>query len=114
MFDVQGRRETAMATKTEVLEALTAALAAPYVATPACGCGRAYVVPTGDRAEVNAFAAACRKAGVTFYRKAYGVTGPALYMGYDNADGHALGRAKVVAEELTKRGVKAYVDAVAD
>jgi hypothetical protein len=102
--------------KAAVLEALKAAWAAPVVVAsgPCGGCGRAYVCVSGDRATVNAFAAACRELGLMFLRKAYGTSGNALYVGYDNADGRALAKSHVVADELNKRGVKAYSDAVAD
>lgn len=103
-----------MLTKLEVLAALEAAKAAPVTAAPACGCGRAYVVVSGDRATVNAVSAASKKLGLTFLRKAYGTAGNAIYCGYDNADGRALGKANAIASELTKRGLSAYVDAVAD
>ena len=106
--------------KKDVYEALVAAYAAPYVAKPACGCGRAYVCFTGGsspseyRATVNAVSAACKKLGVTFLRKAYGTSNNSIYVGYDNADGRALGKAKAMAAALTASGFPAYEDAVAD
>lgn len=101
--------------KEAVKAALTAALAAPFTAKGPCGgCGRAYVVLTAGRPEVNAFAAACKAAGVTFLRKAYGVSGPALYCGYDNADGRALAKSEAVAASLNAAGLSCYADAVSD
>lgn len=103
-------------TKTEIADALKSAMSAPFTphAGPTCGCGRAYVCVSASRPEITAFAAACKALGLTFLRKAYGTGGNALYVGYDNADGRALARAKVIADELTKRGLRAYSDAVAD
>lgn len=105
-----------MKTVADMLEALTAAKAGPFTASPACGCGRAYVCLSGsnERKEVNAFATAAKKLGLLFLRKAYGTSGNALYLGYDNADGKALGKAKAIAAALNERGVGCYVDAVAD
>jgi hypothetical protein len=101
--------------KAAVLEAVKAAFEAPVgPAKPACGCGRAYVCVSGDRATVNAVAAAAKKVGVTFLRKAYGTSGNAFYCGYDNADGRALAKAEAVAGVLKAKGLSAYVDAVAD
>lgn len=103
-----------MLTKLEVLAALEAAKAAPVTPAPACGCGRAYVVVSGERPVINAVSAAAKKLGLTFLRKAYGTAGNALYCGYDNADGRALGKANAIAAVLNSRGLSAYVDAVAD
>jgi hypothetical protein len=104
-----------MLTKTEIADALRAAMALPFTAKgPCCGSGRAYVCVSGERAEINAFAAACRAQGHMFLRKAYGTGGNALYVGYDNADGRALARSEVIAAELNRRGLRAYADAVAD
>ena len=104
-----------MKTKAEIAAALEAAWKAPYVAGPGYGCGRAYVCVSGlERAEVNALAAAAKKANILFLRKAYGTGGNALYVGYDNADGRATGKARAVAESLKGAGFKAYDDAVAD
>ena len=68
-----------MMTKEAVMVAVAAALAAPSEPVRSCGCGRAYVAVCGERAEVNAVAAACRKAGVLFVRKkgAAAALGPA-------------------------------------
>jgi hypothetical protein len=102
--------------KTEIAEALRAAMALPFTPKtgPTGGCGRAYVAIMGTRADINAFAAACRDQGHTFLRKAYGTGGNVLYVGYDNADGRALARAEVIAAELNRRGLRCYTDAVGD
>ena len=102
--------------KAKVLEALKAANAAPFVATPACGCGRAYVTLSSrnDRKTVNAVAAACKALGLLFCRKAYGAGSNAIYVGYDNADGRALAKSEAFAKVLTEHGIPAYSDAVAD
>lgn len=110
------RRENEMGTT--VFEAVRAAFEAPTgPATPACGCGRAYVAVSGGKATVKAVAAAAAKLGLMFLPKAYGVCGPAFYCGYDNADGRALAKAKAVAASLNAakvEGLRAYVDAVGD
>lgn len=103
-----------MLSKVQVFEALKAANEAPYERATISGCGRAYVVASGDKAEVTAFAAAAKKLGLKFMRKAYGTSGPALYVGYDNADGKALGKARKMVEVLKSHGVSAYDDAVGD
>ncbi len=98
----------------ETVEILTLANAAPFTAKPACGCGRAYVCVSGTRPEINAVSKACKKLGLTFLRKAYGTSGNAIYMGYDNADGRALAKAEAFAEVCRANGIKCYTDAVAD
>ena len=104
-----------MLNKMEVLEAVTAAMAAPVgPAVPACGCGRAYVCVRGERAEINAVSAACKKLGLMFLRKAYGTGGNAIYCGYDNASGRPLAKAEAIAATLNAKGLRAYVDAVSD
>src|SRR5574338_118260 len=92
-------------------DALQAANAAPFSSDgPACGCGRAYVVLSSEntRETVNAVSAMCKKLGLMFLRRAYGVGRNAIYIGYDNADGKALAKSKAFAAELTKHGIKAY------
>jgi hypothetical protein len=103
-----------MLTKTQITDALNAAMSAPFTAQRASGCGRAYVCVSGTRQEITAFAAACKARGLTFLKKAYGTSGNALYVGYDNCDGIALARAAVIAAELSKQGLRAYSDAVSD
>lgn len=103
-----------MMTKEAVMVAVAAALAAPSEPVRSCGCGRAYVAVCGERAEVNAVAATCRKAGVLFVRKNYGAASNAIYCGYDNADGRALGKAEAVAKVLNAHGLRCYVDTQED
>ena len=81
-------------TKTEVLEALKTANATPFTAGRGFGCGRAYVCVTADRKMVNLVAAACKTLGLAFLRKAYGTSGNAIYMGYDNANGRATAKSE--------------------
>jgi hypothetical protein len=104
-----------MLSKVEVLEAVKAAAQAPVgPAKPAGGCGRAYVCVSGERPIINAVSAACKKLGLLFLRKAYGAGSNAIYCGYDNCDGRALAKAEAVAAKLNEKGLRAYVDAVAD
>lgn len=106
----------AQMTETNVLDALRAAQAAPSTPARISGCGRAYVcVGTSDKALVKALASACKTLGLLFDAKGhYGVGRNSIYIGYDNADGRALGRSKVFAEVLNKHGIPAYDDAAAD
>jgi len=100
--------------KSKAVEVLSAAKSAAYTPARASGCGRAYVCLCGDKAEVKSLAAACKALGLVFLKKAYGTSGNAIYLGYDNCDGRALGRAAAFAESLNQNGVKAYADAVGD
>jgi hypothetical protein len=100
--------------KQEILSALSAAWAAPVTPQAASGCGRAYVCVSGDKATVTAFAAAAKKLGLLFLRKAYGTSGNALYVGYDNGAGRELAKAEAVAASLKAAGLSAYADAVGD
>lgn len=103
-------------TKTEVLEALTAAKSAPFAPGPISGCGRAYVcVMSKDKEVLKAVAAACKSLGLLFDRKGhYGTGKNSIYLGYDNADGRALAQSRAFAKVLNDRGLPAYDDAVAD
>ena len=100
--------------KESVLKVLAAAWSAPYEPARSSGCGRAYVCVSGDRATVHAVSAAAKKLGILFLRKAYGTGKNAIYCGYDNADGRALGKAHAVANALKAAGLSAYDNAVAD
>jgi hypothetical protein len=100
--------------KPAILAALSAAWALPSTPVRTCGCGRAYVCLSEDRATVNAVSAAAKELGIPFVRKNYGAGGNALYCGYDNADGRALGKAEVVAASLKAAGISCYVDGASD
>jgi hypothetical protein len=107
--------EAKTTTKVQVLDALKAAQAAPFTPARASGCGRAYVcISSSDRALVKAVKDACKTLGLIFTPKGYGVGRNAIYIGYDNADGRALGRSKVFAEVLNAHGISAYDDAACD
>ncbi len=100
--------------KAQVRAAISAAKVAPFVPARASGCGRAYVCLSGtDKATLRHVAQVCADLGLIFQRKGYGVSN-AIYIGYDNADGHALGRAEAFAQVLCDQGISAYMDAVAD
>lgn len=103
-----------MAQMTQVLDALRAAQAAPSSPVRASGCGRAYVCVSGDKATIKAVAAACKTLGLIFQRVGYGVGSNAIYIGYDNCDGRALGRSEVFAKVLNDHGISAYPDAASD
>lgn len=113
---MQNETATTGLSKAEVIKAVEAAFALrPAPKTGAFGgCGRVYVVVSGDRATINAVAAAAKKLGVIFQRKAYYGLRNALYVGYDNADGRALARGEAIAEHLTAAGIPAYSEACAD
>ncbi len=106
--------ETPKALKARVLAALTAAKAAPFTAGRASGCGRAYVIVSADKKTVNAVSAACKTLGLMFLRKAYGTSGNAIYIGYDNGTGGPLAKAEAFATVLSSHGISSYTDAVAD
>jgi hypothetical protein len=102
-------------TTATILVAVKTANEAPYTVTRSYGCGRAYVcVGSNSKKEVNAIAAACKKLGLMFLRKAYGTSGPCIYIGYDNSDGRALSKARAFADSLKASGLRAYDDAVED
>jgi len=98
----------------EVKSALEAANAAPFGSSPACGCGRAYVVVSAPKEEVKMVEAACKAMGLMFLKRAYGTSGNAIYIGYDNADGRALAKSHAFAKVLNERGIRCHSDAVED
>jgi hypothetical protein len=101
--------------KIEVEVALKAANAAPFRAEGGRGgCGRAYVCVSGSKEEIRFVAAVCKKMGLIFQRKAYGVGDNAIYIGYDNASGGPLAKSRVFAEVLKDHGLSAYDDAMGD
>lgn len=100
--------------KSEVLAAVKAANEAPVAAVRPSGCGRAYVMLTCSKEEIKHVAAACKSLGLMFLKKAYGTSGNAIYVGYDNASGRAIGKSLAFAEVLKAHGLPCYYDAVAD
>lgn len=99
--------------KLDLTQILALANSAPYEPIRS-GCGRAYVVITDSKTTVNAVARACKTLGLMFLKKAYGTGNNAIYIGYDNADGRALGKARAFANSLQSSGVSCYDDAVGD
>ena len=99
-----------------VMQAILAAKGAAFTPARASGCGRAYVCISScaDRKTVNAVAKACKAIGLLFLRRAYGTSGNAIYIGYDNCDGRAIGRSEVFAGVLREHGIACYSDAVGD
>jgi hypothetical protein len=100
--------------KSEVFEAVKAANLAAFSVGGASGCGRAYVVMTCEKEELKHVVAACKKIGLMFLTKAYGTSGNAIYIGYDNASGRTLAKSRAMAEALNARGLRCYDDSVAD
>ena len=100
--------------KDEISVALKTAMQAPFVPARPSGCGRAYVIVSGTKDELKAFAVAAKAQGLLFLKKAYGTSGNALYIGYDNGDGRSLAKSQAVAESLKAFGLRAYADAVGD
>jgi hypothetical protein len=92
--------------------ALDAGLKAKVPAARPYGCGRVYVCVLGRH--VPGIRAACKRAGVLFLADAYGTTGNAIYIGYDNCSGRELARGTAVAEALNAAGIDCYADAVGD
>ena len=104
-----------MKTLAEVTAALQAANQVSF--TPASrtgGCGRAYVVISAPKDVVKLVSKACQELGLMFLKSAYGTSGNAIYIGYDNADGRALAKSDAFAKVLSERGISCYADAVAD
>ena len=101
-------------TTEEIKATLLAANAASFTAGRGYGCGRAYVCLSGPKEEVKRVAASCKELGLMFLKKAYGTSGNAIYMGYDNADGKAIAKSEAFASVLNARGIKCYTDAVGD
>lgn len=84
---------------------------------PRGGCGRAYVClsSTADKATLNMFRRACEAAGLRYLGRAYGISSKrAAYVGYDNADGHALAQADAIALNLRALGFDVYSDGAGD
>ncbi len=98
-------------TKEEILAAMTTAFSIKATPNGTSGCGRVYVVVSGDRSTINAVAAAAKKLNVIFQRRAHYGMSNALYIGYDNADGKALAKGEAVAASLSAAGLSAYMDA---
>lgn len=98
----------------QITEAVHLANTAPYAPAPAGGCGRAYVILTGPKEQIKLVVKACTALGLMFLKKAYGTAGNAIYIGYDNADGRALGKSEAFAQALNEHGVPCYADAVSD
>lgn len=98
----------------EISEVLTAANSAAFVAGRPSGCGRAYVVLTDNKDIIRSVAACCKSLGLMFLKSAYGTTGNAIYIGYDNADGKAIAKSEAFAAVLNERGIHCYADAVGD
>jgi len=113
--NVTEKKEKKM-TKDQVLTALSAALEAKFVPAPPSGCGRAYVCIShgADKATLKEIAKACKELRLIFQTKGYGVGNNAIYIGYDNADGRAIGRSKAFAQVLSEHGISAYPDAASD
>ncbi len=99
--------------KKELVRILLAANEAPFEPTPACGCGRAYVM-IDDKKLARNMAAACKELGLLYLKDAYGAGKRAIYMGYDNADGRALAKSEAFAKVLKANGIACYTDAVSD
>ena len=77
-------------------------------------CGRAYVfVGFGKLTKGMKAAKILEKCGVKLTPRPYG-TGLYIYVGYDNADGYAIGKAEMIAAEFKKVGIVAGADGDAD
>ena len=80
---------------------------------PSC-CGRAYVfVGFGKLTKGMKAAKILEKYGFKLTPRPYG-TGLYIYVGYDNADGYAMGKAEMIAAEFKKVGIVAGADGDAD
>ena len=104
-----------------VLEALRVAQNVPYKPARPSGCGRAYVcvmTPDVDKKAKRKFhqdlLKACAELQLIFNVRGHGVGRNAIYIGYDNCDGKALGRSEAFAKSLCDAGIQAYPDAADD
>lgn len=80
---------------------------------PTC-CGRAYVfVGYGKLTKGMKAAKILEKYGFMLTSRPYG-TGLYIYVGYDNADGYAMGKAEMIAAEFKKVGIAAGADGDSD
>lgn len=86
---------------------LKTALAAPFTAEPSC-CGRVYV--SVDKEHARGIKAAAKKLGRTFQTSGHYGTRNVLYVGYDNADGKALGQGTAIVASLKAAGIGCYRD----
>ena len=96
----------------DYVAALKDALTAPYSVDARSCCGRVYVVPAKDHK--RGLRAAAKKLGARWLSEAYGTSRGVLYVGYDNADGHALARGAAMVAALKAHGVDCYRDEVTD
>lgn len=106
-----------------VRTALEAAAAAARTAdrAPPTGCGRAYVRlslgeldAAGKRAWRAALSTECKKHGWRWLGSDSGSNRDSIYVGYDNADGVAMGQALAMANALKSAGFACYADGVDD
>lgn len=105
---------------------LAEAFAAPAIREQPSGCGRIYVCFTAgpwdatpeQKAEgkkhIRGIAKAAKKMGKIFQGKSYYGASNALYVGYDNHDGGALGKGTAIVAYLQSKGFSCYRDEQAD
>lgn len=100
----------------KVVTVLEDAFGATLDPARAIGCCRVYVCLNAktDRKVVTAVAAAAKKLGKIFQRKAYYGLGNALYIGYDACSGREVARGEAVAAALTAAGIVAYSEVCGD
>jgi hypothetical protein len=88
------------------LAVLSSALSAPYSAERPSGCGRVYVCVSKEHAK--GIKAAAKKLGKIFQSSSHYGDKYALYVGYDNCDGKALGQGSAIVASLKSAGIPAY------
>jgi len=102
----------AVSEKIDYVAALRAGLSAPAPAERISGCGRVYVCIR--RPHTRGIRAACKRVGLRYLGAAYGTSGNAIYIGYDNATGKELARGTAIEKALRAAGVACYRDEVGD
>ena len=88
------------------LAILSAAFATPFQPERPSGCGRVYVCVSKDHAK--GIKAAAKRLGQIFQTTSHYGDRYALYVGYDNADGKALGQGTAIVSALNAAGISAY------
>jgi hypothetical protein len=78
------------------------------------GCGRCYVLISGDRKTKNAVKKACQAAGRKWMGAGMGEWSNSIYIGYDNATSTQWSQAEQVAQNLKELGISAYADGWGD
>ncbi|MCS7316836.1 MAG: hypothetical protein NZZ41_00740 [Candidatus Dojkabacteria bacterium] len=78
------------------------------------GCCRVYVSVNVPKDQVRLLSKACKKHNLIFQKKSYYKDINAIYIGYDNCDGIALGRAEHLVQLFRDNNIAAVMNAHGD